>query len=278
MKKIKLITDSTSDLPHYIIEKYNIEVLPLNINIGETSYTDGVDIDFKTLLKKINEGHGFPSTSQVTPKRFIDCYNKYLSQGYKIVSIHLSSKMSGTYHSACVSKDMIQSDDIVVIDSKTVTAGLGLLVVKAHNLIEEGKSIFEIEKEVINTIPKIQSILAFDTLEHLVKGGRLSKTSGFIGTVLGIKPILTVKDGEIVVKEKIRGSKKALKHILEGLQDINIDENVPLMLLNAENEDMIESLREKLNHKNYNFIELDVGCTVGTHSGPRACGVFFIEK
>lgn len=278
MKKIKLITDSTSDLPHYIIEKYNIEVLPLNINIGETSYTDGVDIDFKTLLKKINEGQGFPSTSQVTPKRFIDCYNKYLSEGYKIVSIHLLSKMSGTYHSACVSKDMIQSDDIVVIDSKTVTAGLGLLVVKAHNLIEEGKSIFEIEKEVINTIPKIQSILAFDTLEHLVKGGRLSKTSGFIGTVLGIKPILTVKDGEIVVKEKIRGSKKALKHILEGLQDINIDENVPLMLLNAENEDMIESLREKLNHKNYNFIELDVGCTVGTHSGPRACGVFFIEK
>lgn len=177
MKKIKLITDSTSDLPHYIIEKYNIEVLPLNINIGETSYTDGVDIDFKTLLKKINEGQGFPSTSQVTPKRFIDCYNKYLSQGYKIVSIHLSSKMSGTYHSACVSKDMIQSDDIVVIDSKTVTAGLGLLVIKAHNLIEEGKSIFEIEKEVINTIPKIQSILAFDTLEHLVKGGRLSKTS-----------------------------------------------------------------------------------------------------
>ena len=278
MKKIKLITDSTSDLPHYIIEKYNIEVLPLNINIGKTSYTDGVDIDFKTLLKKINEGQGFPSTSQVTPKRFIDCYNKYLSQGYKIVSIHLSSRMSGTYHSACVSKDMVQSDDIVVIDSKTVTAGLGLLVIKAHNLIEEGKSIFEIEKEVINTIPKIQSILAFDTLEHLVKGGRLSKTSGFIGTVLGIKPILTVKDGEIVVKEKIRGSKKALKYILEGLQDINIDENVPLMLLNAENEDMIESLREKLNHKNYNFIELDVGCTVGTHSGPRACGVFFIEK
>ncbi|WP_032122230.1 DegV family protein [Clostridium amazonitimonense] len=278
MEKIKIITDSTADLPRSIIEKYQIEVLPLTINFGEKTYVDGIDIDFKSLLEKIEEGEGFPHTSQVIPQRFIECYKRYLDEGYKIISLHLSSKMSGTYQSACIAKETLDSEEIVVIDGQSVTSGLGLLVIKACILVEEGKNIFDIKEDTINTIPHVKSVLAFDCLEHLVKGGRLSKTAGVIGNILGIKPILTVKDGEMAVEDKVRGSKKALKYILEHLENVQLDEKVPMILLNAENEDIIEVLREKLIKEKYNFVEAEVGCTVGTHSGPRACGVFFIEK
>lgn len=116
--------------------------------------------------------------------------------------------MSGTYQSACLAKDMLDSGNITVIDSNNVTSGLGLLVIKACKLKDEGLSIEEIAKGVKETIPHIKSVLAFETLDYLVKGGRLSKTAGFIGNVLGIKPILAVENGEMVVKDKVRGSKK----------------------------------------------------------------------
>ncbi len=278
MDKIKIITDSSADLPKYIIEKYDIEVLPLLVYFGEECYMDGVDMNFKTLLKKIEEGAPFPITSQVNPQRFMECYKKYINEGYKIVSIHLSSKMSGTYQSACIAKDMLETEDIVVIDGKNVTSGLGILTIKACNLREKGLDIKEIEKEIITTIPKVRSVLAFEVLDHLVKGGRLSKTAGVIGNILGIKPILAVKDGEMAVIDKVRGSKKALKYILEEMDNIGIDKEEPFILLDAANEDIIDTLKEKLEEENIDFIEAEVGCGVGTHAGPKACGVFFIEK
>lgn len=280
MEKIKIITDSTCDLPKHITDKYDIEVLPLIINFGEESYLDGVEINFKTLLRKIEEGADFPQTSQIIPQRFIECYKKYIDQGYKIVSIHLSSKMSGTYQSACLAKESLEEnkDNIVVIDSQNVTSGLGILVLEINRLKEQGMDIKSIEKEIIKAIPHVKSILAFECLDHLVKGGRLSKTAGVIGNVLGIKPILAVKDGEMAVIDKVRGSKKALRCILEGIENMGVKEGDPIILLDAENEDMLPTLREKLQEVNVEIIEAEVGCTVGTHSGPKACGIFFIEK
>ncbi|MBC8062059.1 MAG: DegV family protein [Clostridiaceae bacterium] len=277
MEKIKIITDSTSDLVSYIVNKYDIEVLPLLLFFGEESYHDGIDISLHSVLERIRTGDVFPTTSQIIPQRFYDCYKKYLDEGYKIISIHLSSKMSGTYQSACMAKEMLETDDIIVIDSVNVTAGLGLLVIKACELRDQGLTTNEIEAEIFRAIPHVKSALAFETLENLVKGGRISKTSGVIGNLLGIKPILAVKDGEMVVIEKVRGSKKAIKYILEYSEKVGMKQGELSALLEVENKDILDTLRLNLIEKKIDFIECQGGCVVSIYSGPGACGIFFIE-
>ena len=158
MEKIKIITDSTLDLPAELIREKNIEVLPLLINFGEESYLDGVEITTKEMIDKINATGILPTTAQVTPNRFEETFKKYLDEGYKIVVLTLSSDMSGTYQSACIAKDMLESDDIVVIDSRNVTSGLGLLVLKACELRDKGLGIKEIEEEIEEEIPPMKEI------------------------------------------------------------------------------------------------------------------------
>lgn len=278
MDKIKIITDSTSDLPEEILRQYDIEVLPLLISIGEKTYKDKVDINLEELLIMMIESEDFPGTAQVNPQRFLECYKKYIDEGYKIVSIHISSKMSGTYQSACIAKEMLETEDIVVIDSLNVTSGLGLLVLKAAKLKEKGLGIYEIQSEIEKTIPHVKSVLAFEALDNLVKGGRLSKTAGVIGNILGIRPILAAEDGEMVVIDKVRGSKKAMRYILDYLDKKGINQDDTFLLLQVENKESLNMLRESMNPDYKNFIECEVGCVVGIHSGPRAYGVFFVEK
>lgn len=278
MGKIKIITDSTADLPLHVVEKYDIEVMPLLITFGEETYRDGVDIDLPTLLQKMNGTSDFPRTAQVNPQRFLECYKRYLEEGYKIVSIHISSKMSGTYQSACVAKEMLETDDIVVIDSLNVTSGLGLLTIKAAKLKEAGLEINEIYEEIIKLVPHVKSSIVFNSLDNLVKGGRLSKTAGIIGNILGIKPILSIENGELIVTDKVRGNKKAIRTILDCLDSKGIKDGEESILIQVENKDVREVLREDLKEKGKPFIECEVGCTVGVHSGPNACGIFFVEN
>lgn len=278
MEKIKIITDSTADLPKHIIDKYDIEVVPLLVNFGSQSYIDGVEITLSELLRKIKEEDIFPTTAQVNPQGFYECYDRYLKEGYKIISIHLSSKMSGTYQSSCIARDMLETENIISIDSLNVTGGLGLLVVKAARLREQGYSAEEIQRELIKAIPHVKSAIGFESLENLVKGGRLSKTAGLIGGMLGIKPILAVKDGELTTMDKVRGSKKAVKTILDYMDKTGIKEGELCFLMYVENEDILLSLRENLNNKNVEYIENEVGCVVGVHAGTNACGIFFFEN
>lgn len=278
MEKIKIITDSTADIPSELFKKYDVEVLPLLINFGEESYLDGVEIDLKTMLNKIDEGGVFPTTAQIIPNRFYECFKRYLDEGYKILSINISSEMSGTYNSACIAKEMLESDDIIVIDSRNVTSGLGLLVLKACIMKENGHSIEEIRVALEETIPHVKSALGFESLENLVKGGRLSKTAGVIGSVLGIRLILEVKDGIMAVKEKVRGSKKAVKAIIDDFESHERKEGEPVILLQIENQDIYSSLKEYLEEKKIEYIDAEVGCTVGIHSGPKACGLFYVEN
>ena len=278
MEKIKIITDSTLDLPAELIREKNIEVLPLLINFGEESYLDGVEITTKEMIDKINATGILPTTAQVTPNRFEETFKKYLDEGYKIVVLTLSSDMSGTYESACIAKDMLESDDIVVIDSRNVTSGLGLLVLKACELRDKGLGIKEIEEEILKAIPKVKSSLNFESLENLVRGGRLSKTAGTIGSVLGLRLILEVKDGKMSVKDKVRGSKKALKKLISDFESVDVDFDSPIVLLELLNEDVYEGLKIYFQEKNINYIDAKVGCTVGIHSGIKPCGIFFFEK
>ena len=278
MEKIKIITDSTLDLPSDIVKEKDIEVLPLLINFGEESYLDGVEINTKEMLDRIERENVLPTTAQVTPNRFEEVFKKYLDEGYKIVTLVLSSEMSGTYQSACIAKNMLDSDDIVVIDSRNVTSGLGVLVLKACEFRDNGDNIFEIEEKIKNLIPKVKSSLSFESLENLVRGGRLSKTAGTIGSVLGLRLILEVKDGQMAVKDKVRGSKKALKKVISDFENGNVDFDSPIVIDEILNEEIYEGLKKYFEEKNIEYIHGIVGCTVGIHSGTKACGVFFIEK
>ena len=278
MEKIKIITDSTLDLPSDIVKEKDIEVLPLLINFGEESYLDGVEINTKEMLDRIERENVLPTTAQVTPNRFEEVFKKYLDEGYKIETLVLSSEMSGTYQSACIAKNMLDSDDIVVIDSRNVTSGLGVLVLKACEFRDNGDNIFEIEEKIKNIIPKVKSSLSFESLENLVRGGRLSKTAGAIGSVLGLRLILEVKDGQMAVKDKVRGSKKALKKVISDFENGNVDTNSPIVLLEILNEEIYSGLKKYFEENNINYIDAKVGCTVGIHSGTRACGIFFVEK
>ena len=278
MEKIKIITDSTLDLPSNLIKEKNIEVLPLLINFGEESYLDGVEINTKEMLDKIANEDILPTTAQVTPNRFEEVFKKYLDEGYKIVTLVLSSDMSGTYQSACIAKNMLDTDDIVVIDSRNVTSGLGVLALKACEFRDNGDNIFEIEEKIKNIIPKVKSSLSFESLENLVRGGRLSKTAGAIGSVLGLRLILEVKDGQMALKDKVRGSKKALKKVISDFESANVDFDSPIVIDEILNEEIFEGLKKYFEEKNIEYVHGIVGCTVGIHSGTRACGIFFIEK
>lgn len=278
MEKIKIITDSTLDLPSDLIKEKNIEVLPLLINFGEESYLDGVEINTKEMLERIKKDNVLPTTAQVTPNRFEEAFKKYLDEGYKIVTLVLSSEMSGTYQSACIAKNMLETDDIVVIDSRNVTSGLGILALKACEFRDNGDSIFEIEEKIKNIIPKVKSSLSFESLENLVRGGRLSKTAGTIGSVLGLRLILEVKDGQMAVKDKVRGSKKALKKVISDFESANVDFDSPIVIDEILNDEIFEGLKKYCEEKNINYVHGIVGCTVGIHSGVGACGFFFIEK
>ncbi|MBP2034141.1 DegV family protein with EDD domain [Clostridium algifaecis] len=278
MDKIKLITDSTADLPDDIIKKYNIEVIPLFVIIDKKTYRDGIDIKLPQLLSKMESSSEFPSTAQINPEIFMNCYKKYLDEGYKIFSIHISSKMSGTYQSACIAKNMLESDDIVIVDSFNVTSGLGLQVIKAAELIKKGLSIKNLENEILEYSTHVKSTIEFNSLDNLVKGGRLSKTAGMIGNILGIKIIVAAKNGEIVVMDKARGSKKALKNMLGYIDKKGAKKDELAILLHAGETEVLNPFRDELINRNIKFIESEVGCVVGVHSGTGACGLFFVEN
>ena len=278
MEKIKIITDSTADLPKEIYEKYDIEVLPLLINFGEESYLDGVEINTNKVFERIENEGILPTTAQVIPNRFIEAYKKYLSEGYKIISIHISSAMSGTYQSACIAKEILETQDIIVIDSQNVTAALGILVLKAAKLREQGYDITKMEEELNNVKDKIRLSVYFDSLEYLVRGGRISKAAGMFGDMLKIKLILEIKDGLMAVKYKIRGNKKSIKKIISDLENADLDSELPVILIGINSIEIKEALRDYMKNNKVNFIECSVGSTVCIHSGPGCCGLVFLNK
>ena len=239
---------------------------------------DGVEITPEVLFERIEKEGTLPTTAQVIPNRFMDTYKKYLDDGYKIISIHISSAMSGTYQSACIAKDTLESEEIFVIDSKNVTAALGMLVLKAAILKENGYGTKEIAEELEKIKFNIKSSILFESLDNLVRGGRISKTAGIVGSVLGIKLILEIKDGLMSVKDKIRGSKKAIKKIISDLESNDLDNDVPVILIEVDNPEVTNALETYLIENKVNYILSPVGTTVCIHSGRKCCGLVFLNK
>ncbi|MDU5111562.1 MAG: DegV family protein [Clostridium sp.] len=278
MEKIKIVTDSCLDLPEELIRENNIEILPVLINFGDKSYVDREEINLKEMQEKIEREKVLPTTAQITPSRFEEYFRNALNEGYKVLAILMSSNMSGTYNSACIAKDMIESDDIVIVDTQVITSAQGLLVLKACELRDKGFAAEEIKKEIDEMKSRMKASLCFESLENLVRGGRISKTAGAIGTALGLRVIIGFEDGMMVAKDKIRGNKKVIKKIISDYENGNPDKNEPVILIEIVSPEIKAELKSYLEENNIKYIETNPGCAVGIHSGNRVCGLFFLSK
>ncbi len=277
---VRIITDSTADLPKELIKEYNIGVAPLMVNFADGTYRDGVDLTSAQFYKKLSESKQMPTTSQVNPPAFVDLYKQELEKGNQVVSIHLSSKGSGTYQSAVTAKIMLDSDDIVVIDSLGYSLGLGIIAAQGAEMAHKGASLKETEDRMLYMKDRMQYVFGVDTLEYLKKGGRLSPVKATVATVMNIKPILEVSDGEIEMLDKVRGRKKVLGRLLEEVQKKGNDmENQTFGVVHAEcpedAQKMKDMLIERFNPKD--VLISRIGCVIGTHVGPGTIAVFFMK-
>ena len=214
MDKIKIITDGSCDLSHEVLNKFNINVVPLGVSFGEEHYTAGVDIDNKEFYAKMKDSKELPKTFCPSPENFC---KEYQCEEDKIIVIALSSKLSGTYNSASLARDLYLSEhkekDIRVIDSMTGSIGAGLLLIKAAKMISEGKDIDEIVEAIENLKEKISFYGTLETLENAIKGGRINPLAGKIIGALNFKAIVQIKDGVVKPIDKARGESNSIKKV-----------------------------------------------------------------
>ena len=274
MDKIKIITDGSCDLSHEVLNKFNINVVPLGVSFGEEHYTAGVDIDNKEFYAKMKESKELPKTFCPSPENFC---KEYQCEEDKIIVIALSSKLSGTYNSASLARDLYLSEhkekDIRVIDSMTGSIGAGLLLIKAANMISEGKDIDEIVEAIENLKEKISFYGTLETLENAIKGGRINPLAGKIIGALNFKAIVQIKDGVVKPIDKARGEsnsiKKVANYITSSIEDTK-DKILCLMHANCpEKAHKLLSIIEKT-HKFDEVYISEVGPVMGTYTSEGA--------
>lgn len=278
--KTRLIVDSTSDLMPEI--KDQVHLVPLTVCFGEEEYIDGVTIDHKAFYEKLVETDVHPTTSQATPAAFAAEYEKAAAAGESAVVITVSSKLSGTYQSAMIAAE--DFENIYVVDCASVAIGGGILVEQALRYLQEGLSAKEIAERLEADKERIIIVALVDTLEYLKRGGRVSKTVAFAGTLLNIKPVLAVRDGEILMLGKARGSKQGNNLLVQEIEKAGgVDFAKPVLLGYT---GLSDALLKKYIEDSHLIWEgnLDtlryttIGSTIGTHVGPGAIAVAFFKK
>lgn len=278
--KTRIIVDSTVDLLQEYKERVN--VVPLTVSFGEEEFIDGVTIDNKTFYEKLVESDVLPTTSQANPDAFMNEFEKVKEAGESAVVITLSSKLSGTYQSAMIAAE--DYDNIYVVDSGNVAIGSAVLVEYALKLLDEGFGAEEIAKKLEEVKDKIIIVALLDTLEYLKKGGRISKTVAFAGSVLNIKPVVSVVDGEINMLGKARGSKMGNNLLVQEIDNAGgVDFTKPVLLGFTGLSDAL--LVKYINDSKHIWEEgLDnvrytsIGSVIGTHAGPGAIAAAFFKK
>ncbi len=278
--KTRIIVDSTADLmPEF---KSRVHTVPLTVNFGDEEFIDGVTLDHKTFYEKLIESDVLPTTSQATPDAFIREFEKSKEAKEAAVVITLASKFSGTYQSATIAAE--DYDNIYIVDSASAAMGSGILVELAFRLLDEGKSAQEIAKILEEEKKKIIIVALVDTLEYLKKGGRISKTVAFAGSVLNIKPVLSVIDGEINMLGKARGSKMGNNLLVQEIDKAGgIDFSKPVLLgYSGISDALLQKYIEDSRHiwdGNLNEVRYtSVGSVIGTHAGPGAVVVAFFKN
>lgn len=277
--KISVVTDSTSDLPQDLADKLGITIVPLNVHFGTEVFKDGVDIEADVFYRKLQEGYALPSTSQPSVGEFLDVYSRLSKDCDAILSIHISSLISGTYNSAIQAKAEGKIKcPIGVIDTKQASMGLGLIVVAAAGSVKAGAGFEEAKEVAEKAISNSEFFGMVETLEYLQKGGRIGKAQAFLGTLLNVKPLLTIKDGIAHPLERCRTRRKAVDRMCEIAEGYAPLEELSVLhsTTPADAEDIAKRLSALVPRGN--IIMARIGPVVGTYLGPGALGIALKRK
>ncbi|MGM9526253.1 MAG: DegV family protein [Peptococcaceae bacterium] len=284
MSNIRIVTDSTADLSPEMVERYGIQVVPLTVFVEGKAYKDKIDItndEFYDILHKVKE---LPTTSQPSPAVFAEVYRKLAAEGAEhIISIHISTELSGTYQSSVLAAGIVAEEvQVHNVNSKIATMGQGLLVLSAARLVEEGKSLEEVLAALDYMVQNQSLYFLLDSLDNLHKGGRIGKASHLFGSLLNIKPVLCFNDGVIGVYEKVRGNKdnKALERLIEILAEkIDPSRKLYCALGYCDNRETAEYIVDRLKDRVDcdEFLFMQIGSVVSTHVGMGAVGMAFYQ-
>lgn len=279
---IKIITDSTNDLSKELIEKLDIEVIPLYVNFGEDSYLDGVEITVDELYKKIDELGELPKTAAAPIYVFEEIFSKWVNEGYDVIYMGISKAMSRTYENACMAAKNVSEEHVFVVDSMNLSTGIGLLLLKACKYRDQGLTTFEVIKNLNRDNKLVLSQFAIEKMDHLHKGGRCSSVAAILGTVLSIKPIIAVREGKMHVQKKPVGPMKRaldamLKQIIEDKDRLDTDH---ILLTHSKADKSNEYLLAKLKEEfpNIDIINTNAGCVISTHCGTGTIGILYMVK
>lgn len=271
---VKIITDSTCDIEAAQAAKLGIETIPLRVLFGDQSFEDGVDLSKADFYEKLAHAKVLPTTSQVNPDAFVKAFEAHVEAGDTVVCICISEKLSGTYQSAMIAKDMVKGD-IYVVDSNSATIGASILVRHAVKLRDAGKSASDIHAELCAMAKKVKLVAVVNTLKYLKMGGRISSTTAVVGGLLGISPIVAVEDGAVNSVGKVRGQKAAIAFMEQYIKDHGIDTNYPIGF--AYSGDNLADMQQVMHHFNFADCFYDqLGTVIGTHAGPGAIAISFI--
>ena len=278
---VRIVTDSASDITG--LTRKNLTIAPMAVTFGETTYLDGVTLSHTQFYEKLIESDTLPITSQVTPAQFEDAFRSAAEAGETVVCITVSSKLSGTYQSACIGAQDYEGR-VFVVDSLNAAIGEQILVLRALDLAETGMEADEIARQLEQEKKQIRIIALLDTLEYLHKGGRLSRSEAVLGGLLAIKPVIAIEDGMVKVLGKARGSKNGSNLLMQQIRATSgIDFSRPLTLGYTGLDDKLlqkyiaDSAALWENHTHQLPIST-IGGTIGTHVGPGAIAVAFFEK
>ncbi|UMZ73570.1 DegV family protein [Natranaerofaba carboxydovora] len=279
---VSIVTDSSCDLPDEILEKYGIHVVPLKITIDGDNYIEKQDITAEEFIKKMIASDNLPKTAQPSPGEFSEIYNKLTTGengGNEVICITISSGLSGTFQSAYMGKDLAEAGDkVTVFDSLAASLGHGLYVLKAAQLAQEGYNRDKIIEELTSYREQMEIFILLDTLENIVKGGRLSKFKGSMAGMLNIKVLLEGIDGKVHELEKVRGKKKFLKRFLDIVGERRQDfSDTVFGITHVNNSKDAEFIKEEV-IKRYNpkdVIINNMGATIGTYAGDGGMVICF---
>lgn len=277
MAGVKIVTDSGADIPKPLAEELDIAVVPLTVHFGDEEFKDGVDLELSEFYRRLHAG-GQPRTTQPSPTDFEAVYRRLQADADAIVSVHLSSQLSGTMQSASIAAAMDGIDvPVHVVDSRSASLGIGMLAVEAARMAKAGASAEDIVQHLEAIVARQKVLFLVDTLEYLQRNGRIGRAQAFVGGLLNIKPLLTIDDGVVAPLERARGRAKARARLLELVTQGAQGQRVKVAVMHADALEEAESLASELRSR-LDVEELVVGqlgATIGTHAGPGTLGVVF---
>ena len=273
---VHIITDSAADLQPWEYEKLGVTCIPLRVAFGDQEYLENVDLDKERFYELLLGSEAFPKTSQASPAVLEEIFEKAKAAGDEVVYITLSSNLSGTYQTACMTRDMTEWEGCYVFDGRNATGGQRLLVEYACALRDAGKTAAEILTALEDIRDRIVLFACIDTLEYLYKGGRISQTAYTLGTLANIKPIISiVTDGTIAVPQKAMGMRKGMDILCKLMAQHIPDPDFPVYAMYTNNRSVAENLARKMGNVDDNHI-IQVGAAIGAHIGPDACGLVYV--